>query len=278
MMYEPIEFATVAQQLAERGWRPFPGLQATKVPAMRGWSGLNRAEWDYADLAAAIDDHQPADAFSCCLAVQPKVAAIDIDIMDPAHASIAGRLADKILGRTPLIRIGLTPKCIRVYPNGGGIRSRKLHPLELFCGSGQFVGFGWHQKAGRPYLWPNASSLDLNADSVESPAITQGRLNCFTNELFKLVPRRPLPTRKGEPGGGHHRPMTVGERLRMLTTRHGSWRYAAGIVLSEASEGCRNDTAWAVVASAAGRGIPEDSFGNCLKRTSLVGRAFLNPT
>jgi hypothetical protein len=44
----------------------------------------------------------------------------------------------------------------------------------------------------------------------------------------------------------------------MLTTRYGSWRYAARIVLSEATEGCRNETGWAVVASAAGRGIPED--------------------
>jgi hypothetical protein len=44
----------------------------------------------------------------------------------------------------------------------------------------------------------------------------------------------------------------------MLTARYGSWRHAARIVLSEATEGCRNETGWAVVASAAGRGIPED--------------------
>ena len=45
----------------------------------------------------------------------------------------------------------------------------------------------------------------------------------------------------------------------MLTTFfHGSWRRAAAVVLSEAVEGCRNDTAWIVIASAAGRGIGED--------------------
>jgi hypothetical protein len=44
----------------------------------------------------------------------------------------------------------------------------------------------------------------------------------------------------------------------MLTMRYGSWRYAARIVLSEATEGCRNETGWTVVASAAGRDIPED--------------------
>jgi hypothetical protein len=87
--------------------------------------------------------------------------------------------------------------------------------------------------------------------------VTQVQLNNFTNELFKFVPRRFLPTQQGH-GGSQAGQQTVGERLRMLTARYGSWRHAAGIVLSEATEGCRNETAWAVVASAAGRGIPED--------------------
>jgi hypothetical protein len=50
----PVTFGAVAQQLAERGWRPFPGFQASKTPAMRGWPGLNHSEWDDADLAAAM--------------------------------------------------------------------------------------------------------------------------------------------------------------------------------------------------------------------------------
>jgi hypothetical protein len=56
-MQEPIEFAAVAPQLAARGWRPFPGYQETKVPAMRGWPGLNKAEWDCADLAATVAEY-----------------------------------------------------------------------------------------------------------------------------------------------------------------------------------------------------------------------------
>ena len=87
--------------------------------------------------------------------------------------------------------------------------------------------------------------------------MTRAQLERFSAELFKVVPRRLLPTRQGRPGGAGA-PQTIGERLTMLTTLHGSWRRAAAIVLGEAVEGCRNDTAWAVVASAAGRGIPED--------------------
>ena len=250
----PITFAAVAQPLAQQGWRPFPGYQASKTPAMRGWPGLNGAEWDDADLVAAIGDYQPDDLFCCCLAAQPEIVAIDLDIVDHENAAFADRLADNILGRTPLVRIGFAPKQIRVYRNSGGIHSRKLHPLEIFAGTGQFIAFGWHEKAGRPYLWPDASPLTISADSDAIPLVTPSQLNHFSTELFKVVPRRLLPTRQGRPGG----PQTIGERLNMLTTFHGSWRRAAAIVLGEAVEGCRNDTAWIVIASAAGRGIRED--------------------
>ena len=35
-----------------------------------------------ADLVAAIGDYQPDDYFCCCLAVQPEIVAIDLDIVD----------------------------------------------------------------------------------------------------------------------------------------------------------------------------------------------------
>jgi hypothetical protein len=109
---------------------------------MRGWSGLNKAPWDCADLAAMVEDYQPPEAFCCCLAVQPEIVAIDLDIEDPIRAVAAARLADEILGITPLVRIGHAPKSVRVYRNGDGIRSQKLYPVEIFAGSGQIVAFG----------------------------------------------------------------------------------------------------------------------------------------
>lgn len=147
----PFNFAAVAQQVAEHGWRPFPGLQTTKVPVMPGWSDLNRDEWDIADLVATISEYQPAIDYACCLATQPEIVALDADIVDPEHAPYGNKLADNILGATPLLRIGLAPKCVRIYRRGDySIKSRKLHPVEIFSGTGQIVGFGWHAKAGRP--------------------------------------------------------------------------------------------------------------------------------
>ena len=253
----PITFAGVARPLAERSWRPFPGRQESKTPAMLRWPGLNAAPWEETDLAATIGDYQPDDAYCCCLAVQKELAVLDMDILDPVHAAVASELADDVLGKTPLLRIGLAPKHVRIYRNAGGIRSRKLHPLEIFSGSGQVVGFGWHAKADRPYVWPQASPLDLNADSDEIPIISVRQLDHFKQELFKLVPRIGAKQSVGvRHNGGSEQ--TIGDRLRMLTTLHGSWKRAAAIVLGEAVEGCRNETGWIVVASAAGRGVAED--------------------
>ena len=257
MTCAPISFAAVAMRLAERGYRPFPGVQETKRPAMRGWNGLNSAQWDLADLAAAIAEYQPSDDYCCCLAIQGDLSAIDLDIEEPSQADYANRLADAVLGKTPLTRIGLAPKQVRIYRNGSDIRSRKLHPVEVFAGTGQVVGFGWHARANRPYLWPLASPLDLSPDSEQVPVISRAQLDCFTSELFKVVPRRVMPNRHGNPNG-FNTAQSVGERLRMLTALQGSWRYAVAIILGEAVEGCRNETGWAVVASAAGRGVPED--------------------
>jgi hypothetical protein len=253
----PIAFAAVAQQLAERGWRPFPGLQASKIPAMRGWPGLNQFEWDDDDLVATIADYQPADDYCCCLAVQAEIVAIDLDIVDQEQAAAAGKLADDSLGVSLLQRIGLAPKKICIYRASDPIRSRKLHPLEIFSGSGQFIAYGWHEKAGRPYTWPQASPLTVSSDSDTIPRVTREQLDRFSTELFKIVPRRLLPTRQCRPGrsGG---PQTISERLAMLIMLHGSWKRAVAIVLGEADVGCRNETAWAVVASAAGRGIPDE--------------------
>ena len=165
--------------------------------------------------------------------------------------------------RTPLIRIGFAPKFIRVYRSRGLIQSRKTHPLEVFCGSGQFVGYGWHTKADRPYLWPVQSPLSLNIDSHTIPAITQASVDHFSARLFKIVPRRLVPTKQVRRRSGD--PSTIGERLRMLTMMH-SWKRAAAIVLSEAGEGYYNETLWAVVSSGAGHGVPEDVFWSLFEK------------
>ena len=259
----PTTFAEVALQLHASGYRPFPCVQDTKVPAMRGWPGLNLMPWDAADLTATITDYQPDSAYACGMAIQSGLVAIDIDILDHTAAVLADELANKHLGRTPLVRIGQAPKQLRIYRQGGGVTSRKLHPVEIFSGSGQCVGYGQHQKTGQPYYWPDASPLELVCDSPDIPKVTRAQLDRFTADLFKVVPRRQQAAHSRQQNGN----LTLNERLRLLTIRYcGNWNRAAAQLLSEAREGNRNDTMWAVVASAAGRGVPEDELAALFDR------------
>src|SRR5262249_40940210 len=68
-----------------------------------------------------------------------------------------------------------------------------------------------------------ASPLTINVDSHVIPAVKQAQLDHFITELFRVVPRRLLPTRQGRPGGTDS-PRTIGERLRMLSALHGNWK------------------------------------------------------
>jgi len=254
-----ITFAASALRLAGRGWRPFPGFQKTKIPAMKGWPGLNCGEWDDEDLLATITEYRPEEAYCCCLAVQSEIVVLDLDLEDTIAAAFASKLREDLLGKTPLIRIGFAPKHVAIYRNGGGIRSRKLNPLEIFSGSGQFVGFGWHQRAGKPYEWPCASPLDVRPTSAEIPLVSEQQLTEFQQQLFKVVPRRSFVKENTRAYHGSDF-QTIGDRLRSLKIQYGSWTYAAKIVLREAAEGSRNETAWIVVASAVGHGIPDEKI------------------
>jgi hypothetical protein len=259
----PTTFAEVALQLHVSGYRPLPCVQETKVPAMRGWPGLNLMPWDAGDLTATITDYRPDSAYACGMAVQSGLVAIDIDILDHTAAVLADELANKHLGRSPLVRIGQAPKQLRIYRQGGGVTSRKLHPVEIFSGSGQCVGYGQHQKTGQPYCWPDASPLELICDSPDIPKVTHAQVDRFTADLFKVVPRRQQAAHSRQQNGN----LTLNQRLRFLTIRYcDNWNRAAAQLLSEACEGNRNDTAWAVIASAAGRGVPEDELAALFDR------------
>lgn len=249
-----ITFAEVALPAAANGFRPFPGRQRDKVPAMKGWPGLNAAPWDDGDLVACVVDFQPADEFCCCMAVQSDLVVYDIDTLDPHDAAAARAIADRILGQTPLVRVGRAPKCTLWYRNAGGLRSSKRHPLETFCGSGQVVGFGWHPQADRPYAWEHESPVSLRSTSADIPIVTPAQDALFRREFFSAIARSPRRGWGLQAGSSQ----TIGDRLRLLAIMKGCWRLAAAQILEEAVEGNRNETGWSVVASAAARGIPDD--------------------
>ena len=183
-------FAQHAKLLVSNGWRPIPGYADTKRPSINGWDAYNSRQWEADELQTMIHGRGQDEGQVICLAIQPELVAIDIDIENEEQARQIGLLSVEHLGGTPLVRIGRHPRHLVIYRNDGSIRSRKLHPIEIFAGSGQIVGFGYHAKAGRDYLWQYNSPLDLTTTSDKIPIISNTQLEAFLNACWTIVERK----------------------------------------------------------------------------------------
>jgi hypothetical protein len=184
-------FSQTAEILVARQWRPLPGYVDTKRPSIKGWSVYNSRQWERDELNAMISGRGNEQGEIVCLAIQREIVAIDLDITDPVQALFVETKAKEIFGETPLVRIGREPRRMLIYRNDGTIRSRKYHPIEVFSGSGEIVAFGYHTGAGRDYLWPDKSPLQLNADDVSIPLIGQRLLDAFLDECWTVIERKP---------------------------------------------------------------------------------------
>jgi hypothetical protein len=248
-------FSEVALRLLDNAWRPLP--TNGKAPAMVGWSDLCRLPWDYEDLVSAVADY--AGDYGCGIAADTGHVIIDIDVLDEALAADIGGVANSTFGPTPLIRVGLAPKSVRIYRRNPreAIASRKLHPLEVLSGSGQVVGFGIHVDTGKPYRWVTGSSpLTIAANSSDIPLITNTQLQQFLTTAHEILSRSHygLPARTIRPRRAASLPHDLHQVLRLNALHIGFERAAIGL-LENAHEGIRHLTMWAVVSSAAGRGV-----------------------
>ena len=190
MNIKPSRFALIAWSLVHNGWRPLPGYAKEKRPSNSNWNIYNLRQWERDELNAMIVGRGQTHGETVCLAIQKEIVVIDLDILDEQQAKAAYDFAIRYLGATPLERIGFAPKRVLIYRNDGTIKSRKLHPIEIFAGSGQIVGFGFHAKAGRDYQWPNRSPMNLSVDDPSIPMIGQHQLDQFLNACWDVIPRK----------------------------------------------------------------------------------------
>ena len=199
MHHKPSLFVRLAPTLVKNGWRPIPGYADTKRPSITRWNDLNNAQWPPDKFEETLVGQGQLEGEIVCLAIQREIVAIDLDILDEQQAQAAYDFALRFLGPTPLVRIGLAPKKVLIYRNDGTIKSRKLHPIEIFAGSGQVVGFGHHAKAGRDYQWPKLSPLDLAVDDPTIPMVNQNQLDQFLNACWDVIPRKYVERTDWEP-------------------------------------------------------------------------------
>jgi hypothetical protein len=267
MATAPTSFGVVAIPLHDLGWRPIPTLG--KAPVLTRWNELCALPWDRDDLSATTTEFA-GDDYACGIASDREHVFLDQDILESGIAADVNALSDRTLGETPLVRVGRQPKILRIFrcDPQAGIRSQKLHPIEIMAGSGQIIAFGVHVDTRQPYTWPTgASPLTVAAASPDIPLISAGQLGRFLTEATQLIGR----THCGVAGRTARRRRSAGptadiqQRLRIDAARFGFKRAARGL-LERAVPGNRHATMWAVVSAAAGRGWPEDRVIDLLEQ------------
>lgn len=189
--------------LLRNGYRPVPIYphdarveSAGKRPIGNGWRA--RAE---SATEADIATWAPGNTGILC----GRLLGVDIDVPVPALAEQMDSLAERILGATPLRRIGRAPKLLRCYRVAELMA--KVETPELFLPDGikvqvevlaqgqQFVAYGIHPDTGREYEWPDSGPDAVPLDDV--PEVSADAVRAFVAEAEALL-RRAGAKREGE--------------------------------------------------------------------------------
>ncbi len=236
--------ARVACPMLERGWHPVPVLPDTKRPFMKGWNRWNQ-EPPPQSLVAAWSSRYALCPVGICVTERLVIVDCDDERVEVARA-LAG-LRRRLLGTTPLVRVGRAPKHAAVYRQRvpGSQTTRHKHKLDVLAGSGQIVAGGIHSGTGRPYRWiGGAAPWTIDATDPAIPAVGPGQIEEFIMAAAGLI--GPPPARSTGPAASLAGIDPVSLRLRALVAEHGDIEAAIINVSEEAAEGSRHDTARAV--------------------------------
>lgn len=203
LMYRPSEqvFGSVAEILVQNGWSIYPQDTERRPGRVNGetiaWQHdhklsekLPKAEhlkkWvqqcSTLNVASVMG---PGSGYTC---------AIDIDVLDKEKSDQIVELAEKILGRTPFIRVGRAPKIALIYrydpddPVQSVSRNfaekdseNNIYASENaveILGQGKSITFlGKHHKTGRYFQWIHKSPI--NYTPLEAPVITNSLVADF---------------------------------------------------------------------------------------------------
>ena len=179
-------FARHADNLLANGYRLVPIGPGTKKPQRRHFD-----EWQDMPDWQRFAERQPQPVELAQWKSWPgagigiacgNVVGIDIDVMDAELSIRLRNLALRMLGDTPLIRIGLAPKALLVYRATEPFRGRKRHPIEVLALGQQFVACATHPGTGQPYQWPDEHPDTVDVSSL--PVVTEAQALAFLDAAY----------------------------------------------------------------------------------------------
>jgi hypothetical protein len=178
------------RSVADNGYPFIPIMPGSKVPGrfMSGrWQALSGWTSRWSVVPSAFETGVWSKSTDAGIGIMGGlVCAIDIDVKDAVAALQIEQLAYRMLGDTPLLRIGSAPKRMLIYRTDKPFNGFKKHPLEVLCKGQQFVAYAIHPNTGQPYTWPGDGPHSV--DMHDLPPINEKMARAFMAEAFKMVP------------------------------------------------------------------------------------------
>ena len=190
-------------KLRDQGYPPIPNTNpfsdeknAGKRPPMTGWQTHCRAA---TPQTIASWRQRYSDSTNTAI-LCGHVIACDNDVLVPEVAKQLEELRLKVLGSTPLCRVGRAPKMLSVYRAeavfakaqsqlfyfGDGLQDKEVcGRVEILAEGQQFTAFGIHPGTKKPYEWLDGTPLTVSAAGL--PAVTSEQVNLYIAEAEKLI-------------------------------------------------------------------------------------------
>lgn len=180
-------YGRYAPALLDQGWPVIP-LRG-KRPCVRNWTALSLRmphaaesiywQWQYAKANIGL-----------VLGPASECMALDLDVDDGGVCLEVQDLAFRLLGETPLIRIGQPPRRLLIYR--GDLAPRKLHPIELLGTGNQAAIYGRHPRTRKPYLWLDREPMDSTPADV--PLMNEDQWQAFATACRRYVNKLDRPS------------------------------------------------------------------------------------
>jgi Bifunctional DNA primase/polymerase, N-terminal len=187
-----MRFGSHARVIVGNGWRSVIPVRG-KTPLVENWQTSGAPPPDDRRLKLWSTAYPNANIG---LVVDGQTVAIDADIAPdrfptPSIAGTTARalagVADKILGKTPFIRIGLEPKWMRFYAAADVVPTIAGGPVEVFCtaGSKQVLIGGLHPDTGNEYRWTGKASPVTHSWAL-LPPVWAAQVTEFRSQAIQL--------------------------------------------------------------------------------------------
>ena len=264
MMKFPTNYmARLGGRLIENGYPILPIMPGTKKPgrftcgAWCDYPGWTRHCYRQStEIELGIWSQWPSSGIGIACGA---VVGVDIDELDGEQAYQLEQRARTMLGDTPAVRFGLSPKRLLLYRTAEPFCSIG-EPLEVLCAGRQFVAFSDHPDTGQPYQWPDASPADLSV--FELPTVDLAKVYAFLGQRQRSSDNSHVPG-NGELSGTIE---AIADALRFIPNAdvvYGTWiRIGMAIRGALGADGWPLFAAWSATSSKDVPATTEDAWSS----------------